>query len=116
MGTRNSVRTNSRASLTAVSISQTQFWFSRGNMISSKKSDDDVRPISANFRQVMSSIDNMAIDREPSKAAESLRHWKLKPYLSQGRVVGVDTGVMVSFKGRTFKRAAILLMSRLMAS
>jgi hypothetical protein len=91
MGTRNSVRTNSRASLTIAANSKARFLLSRGNMNFSKKSDDEMRPISVDFRQVRS------------------------PYFSQGRMVGVDIGV-VSFKRRTFKRATIPLMSRQMAS
>jgi hypothetical protein len=37
------------------------------DMLFSEKSDDDVRAIAADFRQVMSSVDGMTIDREPSE-------------------------------------------------
>ena len=48
--------------------------------------------------------------------ATVLGQWKLKPYFSQGWVLGVEIGVIVSFKGRTLKQAPILLMSQEMAA
>jgi hypothetical protein len=48
--------------------------------------------------------------------ATVLGQWKLKPYFSQGWLVGVETGVIVSFKGWTSKQASILLVSEEMAS
>jgi hypothetical protein len=40
--------------------------------------------------------------REQARA-RALGQWRLKPHFSQGWVVGIETGVIVSFKGRTFK-------------
>ena len=45
-----------------------------------------------------------------------LGQWKLKPYFSQGWVLGVAIGVIVSFNGRTLKQAPTLLMSQEMAA
>jgi hypothetical protein len=70
MGMGNSERANSRASLAAMPVSPEQFWVPRGNMSSSEKSVDEVRPISVDFHPVLSSVDGMAIDREASEARE----------------------------------------------
>jgi hypothetical protein len=52
----------------------------------------------------------------PVSPEETPRQWKPKPYFSQGRVVGVETGVIVSLKGRTSKQAPTLSVSQEMAS
>jgi hypothetical protein len=56
--------------------------------------------------------------RASSRASRAamLGQWKLKPYFSQGWVLGVAIGVIVSFNGRTLKQAPTLLMSQEMAA
>jgi hypothetical protein len=106
MGARDSARASLRAGLTAVPVLQAQYWLPCKKVISSEKSDGDLRPIAVDFRQLMSSTDGVAIDCGPPEAAGTLRQRKLKPYFSQGRVV----------KGGSLKRATALLMSQEMAS
>jgi hypothetical protein len=63
------------ASLTAVPVLQAQSWLQDKDMISSEKSEGDVRPIVVDFRHVTSSIERFL------DAKESVREWKPKPYV-----------------------------------
>jgi hypothetical protein len=105
MGTRNSARANSRASL-------------RGEPEEAGSKAEAIP-----FRVVVSkdgSVNDVQGIRvtaaQNENTAETLCQWKLKPYFSQGRVVGVETGVIASFNGRTTKQAPTLLVSNEMAS
>jgi hypothetical protein len=73
MGMRNSERANSRESVAATPVSPEQFWLPRRNKRFSEKSDDDVSPIAVDFRQVLSSVDGMAIDRADFRGAGPYR-------------------------------------------
>jgi hypothetical protein len=112
MGAGDSTRASLHARLMTAPVLRAQFGTPCKNLVSSERSDGDLRSVVGDFRLKWchSTMWRLPADfrRRQGRGASGNS--------SRQRSVGLNTGVICSFKGQTFKSATTLLMYQELAS